>query len=106
MTVKELTVLRVFRDAHLQNTEEGKLAIKHYYEIAPVIVAKIDGRPDAERIYSSIYDDLVCPCVSLISDGRFEEAYHLYKEVTLKLEKALVCKECSSAGLQRRRADG
>lgn len=85
----ELTVLRTFRDTYLLASEEGKAAVSHYYEIAPHVVAAIEKKANAEEIFVDLYEKLVSPCVALISDGKHEAAFQLYKNTALELERSL-----------------
>jgi hypothetical protein len=79
---QELETLRRFRDDHLLSTPQGSDELRRYYEIAPRIVEGIEATGRARDIYEQIYRLLVSPCVSLIADGRPEEAKILYRSVT------------------------
>ncbi len=81
----ELTVLRNFRDGYLRSQPEGEAEIAEYYAVAPRIVASIQQRPDRTDIFETIYRDLVAPCVSMIEQGKREEAHFLYRAYTKKL---------------------
>lgn len=83
----ELTTLRSFRDTYLMTTEAGKRDICYYYQIAPHIVAAIEEKADALPIWEQLYDRLIIPCVKMIVAGSYEEAYRLYKKVSIHLEK-------------------
>lgn len=74
----ELTALRQFRDSYVLSTEEGQAEIREYYAVAPGIVRAISSRPDANRIYWCIYENLITPCVRLIQQGALASAYQLY----------------------------
>ncbi len=82
----ELTTLRWFRDNFLLPNPDGKAAVKEYYKIAPKIVAAIDAREDAKRIWNSVYDD-VQKAVSLVRAGKFNESFEHYKAMTMKLKR-------------------
>ncbi len=83
----ELTVLRKFRDEYLAKQECGPCEINHYYHVAPSIVSKIKSGPNANTIFSHIYEELVVPCVSLIEEGKLERAHEKYRNYILKLER-------------------
>lgn len=83
---EELTVLRRYRDSYLRNRPGGGEEIRRYYEIAPAVVKRINGREDADRIWDRVYEELVLPCVQLIRQDASEEAFRLYKAYTLALE--------------------
>lgn len=78
----ELTVLRWFRDNFVSKED-----IKHYYEIAPVIVEAINQEEKNDIIYDYIYDSVVEYCVEQIENGNYKEAYSRYKSSILCLEK-------------------
>ena len=78
----ELMTLRQFRD-NFVNKED----IKHYYDVAPIIVDKINSIPDSNKIYKWIYEQVVQPCVVAIQNKNYEFAYSRYKNSVLTLEK-------------------
>lgn len=86
---EELSILRWFRDNYLRNQVNGEADIKHYYEVAPKIVGKIEKTSNAKERFERLYQDLVLPCVAYIKSGKYEEAYKLYKKTTLSLETEL-----------------
>ncbi len=86
----ELTTLRFFRDVYLIGIDTGKHDIAHYYQMAPKIVSAIEKRSDALFIWEQLYDRLIVPCVNMITMGNHEEAYYLYKKVSIYLEELLI----------------
>lgn len=84
----ELTVLRAFRDGWLRQQPFGAACISEYYRTAPAIVESIDARPEREHIYSQIYEKVVAPCVALVRSGAYEQAFSLYRDAALALNKA------------------
>lgn len=82
----ELTCLREFRDNYLLKTPEGSKAVNHYYNIAPKILENINEQPDANSIYTGLYEDLVINCIKLIEDGKNEEAFKCYRDIVKELE--------------------
>ena len=82
----ELQTLRNYRDTWLRNTQDGLHAIARYYAVAPKIVAAINRREDSKSVYDAVFEKMVRPCVSLIEQKRYEEAFCLYKSVTFELE--------------------
>ena len=84
-TCTELQTLRAFRDGILTRRPGGQQEIARYYQIAPGIVAAINHREDAAKIWNRVYDELVEPCVRMIHKGQDEEAYRLYRAYTLSL---------------------
>lgn len=84
----ELMALRWFRDNFVSKDD-----IKHYYEIAPTIINKINSIPDNNKIYNWIYENVVQPCVLAIQQGNYEFAYNRYKDSVLVLEEQFINKK-------------
>ena len=72
----ELTILRWFRDNFVSKED-----IKHYYEVAPIIVE------NSSIIYDYIYNNIVDYCVEQIEQGNYDKAYNRYKGSVLILEE-------------------
>ena len=81
----ELRVLRWFRDNFVSKED-----IKHYYEVAPIIVKAIDSEEKNEIIYDYIYENVVDACVDAIEKGDYSFAYNRYKNSILSLEENFV----------------
>ena len=77
----ELRVLRWFRDNYVLQDD-----IKHYYEVAPIIVEAINKDKHNDIIYNYIYDNVVDYCVREIEKGNYNEAYYRYKSTILCFE--------------------
>lgn len=84
----ELTALRKFRDEYVAKCERGKEDIAHYYAAAPKVVDRINKKENAKSIWEEVYNSMVLPCVKLIDESCFDEAYKLYKAKSMKLEAA------------------
>lgn len=84
---EELTVLRNFRDAYVRRQPGGQEAIAHYYAVAPRIVEKISARRDAAQLFDALYVHVVSRCVALIKQGSYQQAYAVYAQNALDLEK-------------------
>lgn len=78
---EELSILRNFRDTYMNSDEYLKKDIAEYYRVAPSIVDNINLQHNYKEIYSSIYNDLICPCISHIKNKEYKEAYLLYKKM-------------------------
>lgn len=87
----ELAVLRWFRDNYVAEED-----IKHYYEIAPIIVGAINREEKADLIYDYIYDNIIDYCVKQIEHGNYIQAYSRYKNSVLALEVQFARLEQSS----------
>ena len=78
----ELTMMRWLRDNIVSDSD--KLL---YYLLAPKIVENIDLNTEEKRevIYSYIYDNVLIPCIKLIEQGNYMEAYEVYKNSFMSL---------------------
>lgn len=81
----ELTTLRWFRDNFVSKED-----IKHYYEIAPMIVEEINKLENNEKVYTYIYENIVKACVDAIERNDYDFAYLRYKNSVLALEEEYV----------------
>lgn len=79
---EELKVLRWFRDNFVSKED-----IRHYYEIAPIIVDAINEVKNNNEIYNYIYENVVSTCVDAIKKGNYDFAYNRYKSTILTLEE-------------------
>ena len=78
----ELKVLRWFRDNFVSKED-----IKHYYEVAPIIVENINKEVKSNIIYDYIYENVIDYCVLQIEQGNYDKAYKRYKNSVLSLEQ-------------------
>lgn len=74
----ELNQLREFRDNWLANQEDGKALIEQYYNTAPQIVSTINQSKNKDKIYTTIWNEYLSKCLTLIEDKRYEECKSLY----------------------------
>ena len=83
----ELMTLRDFRDNWLAKELNGKEVIEEYYRIAPRIVEAIHADPLGREILQSLYDEMIVPCVRYIKSGENNNAYELYRRMTINLKE-------------------
>ena len=82
-----LNALREFRDTYMRKNKEKSKDVSWYYENAPRIVAALDKRPDADKVYKKMYRDFIKPAYDAIQEGDDEHAYEIYKDVVDFAEK-------------------
>jgi hypothetical protein len=87
----ELNVFRNFRDNWLKKQSDGESLINDYYEIAPLIVTKINNLPNATQIYRFIWQKYLNPCFKLIENGDNQACKNLYIKM-VKILKATYLK--------------
>jgi hypothetical protein len=77
---KVLNTLREFRDTYMRKNKESSKDIAWYYENAPRIVAALDKRDDADKVYKKMYRDFIKPAYTAIQKGDNKYAYEIYKD--------------------------
>lgn len=83
----ELSTLRKFRDEYILNLENGEKDIKEYYDTAPYIVSAINSSDNCNDVYNKLYSEIILPCIDLINNKNYKEAYIKYKNMVRLLEK-------------------
>ncbi len=81
----ELQILRKFRDGYLSATPEGRADIRRYYELAPLLVKRLDGVPEKNEVYQRVYNELILGCIDLIESAQYRQAHQLYRSYTRSL---------------------
>jgi len=84
---EELTAFRKFRDTHMQRTKERRALVEEYYQIAPVIVASIDMRPDCKKKYEYIWREYLQPCLEDIKENCLDQCEKHYISMVRDLKK-------------------
>lgn len=82
---EELQILRNFRDGYVRNLGTGIDQINQYYQIAPVIVTKINGLKNSIDIWKNVYKEIET-CIVLINNHKNSEALERYKETVISLK--------------------
>ena len=82
----ELNTLRKFRDTYMLETEERKADVLKYYQEAPAIVDAINKSDNASATLEELYSNVIVPCVELIQDGEYDQAYQKYKKMVKDLK--------------------
>ena len=76
--------------SYSENNENKKDTPSYYknYEFDKELYIYYTYLNDNERVvYKQIYEQMVLPCVCLIENHSYEEAMHLYYEMTRRLQK-------------------
>ncbi|MCM1024583.1 MAG: zinc-ribbon domain containing protein [Prevotella sp.] len=74
----ELAALRAFRDNWLKYQPGGRELIEEYYTIAPLIVSRLKASPQYAQCCEELWNEYILPCLSMISNGRYEECKQRY----------------------------
>ena len=86
---KALKTLRRFRNRILQNTEDGRNALKMYDVIGPVIAQKLSEEKDSRLLGYKIYSEDLMPALEAIENNEYYEAMVLYKGMVERLSYQL-----------------
>ena len=81
----ELATLRWFRDKYCP-----KELIKHYYEIAPKVVAHINSKSNSNQFYEYMYRELVMKSINAIENREYKKALSIYAKHVYALEKICI----------------
>ena len=81
----ELQTMRKFRDEFVR--VKYPEAVADYYATAPGIVAAIEARKDADKIWAHFYNDYLVPAVSYAHAGEYEAAYEIYVDMVIEAEE-------------------
>lgn len=81
----ELTAFRSFRDNWLAKQSDGQTLIQEYYQIAPTIVEHIDQQANSKKIYQSIWDTYLVPCLRYIEAQQFIQCKSVYISMVKQL---------------------
>jgi hypothetical protein len=85
---RELQTLRNFRDQFLSTSEYGASLIEEYYDVAPMLVIKLESRPDREQLYHSLFEQILKSCDE-IERGNYAQATSTYIEAVGWLKRTL-----------------
>jgi len=78
---EELTTLRQFRMDHLVGKPIGEAILSEYTETSRIILSWIERQKDKAVIYRDLYNRLVCGSVSLIKEGKTDQAIEHYRRI-------------------------
>ena len=70
----------------MKTTEEGQKLVEEYYQVAPLIVEKIDSSEKKELYYRYI-SLVIDKCVCLLARNELEKTLDEYKSMVLFLKK-------------------
>lgn len=84
----ELTAFRRFRDQVMLASENGRALVEEYYRLAPAIVTSVGLCQDEAAVYSSVYQDYLLPCLTLLEQGDNTGCRDKYVEMVRYMEKA------------------
>ncbi len=83
----ELTAFRRFRDQVMLRSDNGRALVGEYYRLAPAIVTSVGLCQDEAAVYSSVYQDYLLPCLTLLEQGDNAGCRDKYVEMVRYMEK-------------------
>ena len=84
----ELQTLRKYRDVLVQEDDDFRSKVLEYYRKAPLIIQEIEKTGESAVIYNDLYHGMIQPCVSLLDEGKMDEAKSLYLNCYERLSKS------------------
>lgn len=61
----ELTTLRYYRDTYLRSSKQGENLVQAYYQVAPIIVQKLNNDKHAKMVYAYIFNQVKKACTEI-----------------------------------------
>ena len=86
---EDLELLREFRDTYLKKHEEGRKLLDLYYDVATILIDKLNDSKDRSKYYALAYDEIK-KCIDFIKNKEYEKATAQYIYVVLKLSADLL----------------
>lgn len=86
----ELNMLRGFRDNYMMHSQEGIALVREYYEMAPLLVMRMNSIKDSGAIYQGIYDQFIQPCIAYIEERRYRQCQDKYREMVQTLRNRYI----------------
>jgi hypothetical protein len=82
----ELNTLRNYRDSYLRSSNDGENLIQTYYQVAPIIVQKLNNDKQAINIYAYIFNQIKKACFE-IEQNQLERAKTTYIDLVTFLKE-------------------
>ena len=85
----ELSVLRMFRREYVAALPDGEKVLSDYEEKAPKVIQAIDelSGEDSQKVWECLYVAGIIPAVLLITSGKWDEAYGIYRSMCEELDE-------------------
>lgn len=85
----ELSVLRMFRREYVAALPEGEKMLSDYEEQAPKVIQAIYelSGEDSQKVWACLYVAGIIPAVLLITSGKWDEAYGIYRSMCEELDE-------------------
>lgn len=96
----ELSLLRMFRREYVEGLPAGPELLAEYRAKAPRICAAIDalGERRALEVYDDLYTRGIRPSIESIVNGRWDEAYGIYRTMCEELEERFLRNDSTASG--------
>ena len=82
----ELRLLRLFRTEYIAKLPDGEEVMGDYGKKAPAITRAIEAEKNVRRVYLELYEHYLGPTLALISNGRWDDAYEVYRAMCQDME--------------------
>ena len=71
----------------MREDDDFRSKVLEYYRKAPLIIQEIDKTGESAAIYDDLYHGMIRPCVSLLEEGKLDEAKALYLDCYERLSE-------------------
>jgi hypothetical protein len=86
----EVCLLRLFRNEYVAKLADGPQVISDYRRKSPRILRAIEGLEDPREAYLCIHERWLVRGLGFVANGRWDEAYTVFREMHRALEDALL----------------
>ena len=83
----ELCLLYLFYKEYIAKLPDGEAVLSDYRRKAPRIARALGAERDVQHVRLQIYARYLAPAVALIVNGRWDEAYEIYRAICQDMEK-------------------
>ena len=92
----ELRLLYLFHKEYIAKLPDGEAVLGDYGRKAPRIARALEAERDVQHVRLQIYARYLAPVVALIVNGRWDEAYEIYRTMCQDMENRYLRQEPTS----------
>ncbi len=93
----ELRLLYLFCKEYIAKLPDGEAVLSDYGRKAPRIARALGAERNVQRVRLELYARYLAPTIALIVNGRWDEAYAIYRAMCEDMENRYLCEEPTSA---------
>ena len=101
----ELRLLSLFHKEYIAKLPDGEAVLGDYGRKAPRIARTLGAERDVRHVRLELYARYLAPTVALIVNGRWDEAYEIYRAMCEDMENRYLHEEATSGGAFQERKE-